>query len=184
MIDLSKVSLCLNTKEKEYPKEVLDSVTGLGFGEILILCNSDSPYGKYELFEKAKYPLLAYQDDDAICPWREIIEQSKPNMINLAMAEHHFEVYDRLRMTMGLGWGSIFPKSVLKNLKKYTDKYGEDELFRRDTEKILTELVYPQNRLLLPIQSLPSAMNPDRLSFQPQHYGNMDIIIERCGKLI
>jgi hypothetical protein len=183
-VDVSKVSLCLNTKEKIYPQKILDSVANLGFGEILIKTGSDSPYCKYELFEKAKYDLLAYQDDDAICPWKEIIKQSKPDMINLAMTEHHFDVYDKGRMTMGLGWGSIFPRSVLKELKRYTDKYGEDELFKRDTEKILTELVYPQNRLILHIESLPSAMNPDRLSFQPQHYSNKAIIEERCRMLV
>jgi len=183
VIDLSKVTACLNTKENVYPEEVLQSVSKYPFGEILVKTHSDSPYCKYELFEKAKYEMLAYQDDDAICPWKEIVERSKPDMINLAMTEHHFDVYDRGRMTIGLGWGSIFPKSVLKALDKYREVYGEDELFKRDTEKILTELVYPQNRMVLPIRSLPSAMNPDRLSFQKGHYENMAIIIERCAKL-
>lgn len=183
-IDVSKVSLCLNTKESVYPKEVLDSVTKYPWGEILIKTGSDSPYAKYDLFNKAKYDLLAYQDDDAICPWEEIIKQSKPDMINLAISQNHAEAYKDRRMSMGFGWGSIFPKSILKNLEKYTKIYGEDELFKRDTEKILTHLVYPQNRLILTIHSLPRAMNKDRLSFQPEHYDNMRIIEEKCRDLI
>jgi hypothetical protein len=183
-IDLSKVSCCLNTKEKEYPEEVLRDITRHPFAEILVNVGSNSPHGKYKMFERAKSDFIYYQDDDAICPIKEIAKLSKPGMINVAMAEAHMEAYKNRRMTMGLGWGSIFPKSILGNLKRYTDKYGEDELFRRDTEKILTELVYPQNRMLLHIQSLPRAMNPDRLSFQPEHYGNMAIIEERCRMLI
>jgi hypothetical protein len=182
-IDLTKVSCCLNTKENIYPKEILENISRFPFGEILIKTHSDSPYAKYELFNKAKYDLLYYQDDDAICPIKEIVELSKPDMINVAMKESHYNSYLNLRMTMGLGWGSIFPKSVLQSLKKYTDVYGEDELFKRDTEKILTQLNFPQNRLLLPIIDLPSAYAPDRLWRQPEHYPNMDLIEERCKSL-
>jgi hypothetical protein len=183
-IDLSKVSCCLNTKEATYPKEILAHVSQFPFGEILIKTHSESPYCKHELFAKAKYDLIYCQDDDAICPIKELVEQSKPEMINVAMTQHHFDCYKDRRMTMGLGWGSIFPKSVLSALKKYTDKYGEDDLFKRDTEKILTQLVYPQNRLVLPITDLPSATHLDRLYRQPEHYPNMTLIEEKCKELV
>lgn len=183
MIDLSKVSCCLNTKEPRYPKEILDQIYQYPFGEILILTNSDSPYCKYELFNKTKYDLIYYQDDDAICPVRPLAMVADQNKINVAMKEGHFKSYMNLRMTMGLGWGSFFPKNVLKELKRYTDKYGEDDLFKRDTEKILTEIVFPQNRFIFPIQDLPSAMAEDRLWRQPEHWSNMNIIQERCRQI-
>ncbi len=183
-IDLTKVSCCLNTKEPIYLKVILDHISQFPFGEILILTHSDSPYRKYELFDKAKYDLIYYQDDDAICPIKELVEQSDPEMINVAMKPHHFEAYSNRRMSMGFGWGSIFNKSVLKALDKYREMYGEDDLFKRDTEKILTELVFPQNRLVLPIEDLPSAMAPDRLWRQSNHWDNMRIIEERCRVLV
>ena len=183
-IDLRQVSCCLNTKEKIYPQVILDHIAQFPFGEVLIRTESDSPYRKHELFAKAKYDLLYYQDDDAICPIKELVELSNPEMINVAMKEGHAEAYKNRRMAVGFGWGSIFPKSVLKALDKYREKYGEDELFKRDTEKILTQLVYPQNRFVLPITDLPSAYNPDRLWRQPNHWSNMTIIEERCVSLI
>jgi hypothetical protein len=183
-IDLTKVSCCLNTKDPIYPQVILDHVSQFPFGEILILTHSDSPYRKHELFAKAKYDLLYYQDDDAICPIKELVELSNPEMINVAMKEHHFEAYKDRRMTMGFGWGSIFPRQVLTALDQYRAKYGEDDLFKRDTEKILTELVYPQNRLVLPITDLPSAMAMDRLWRQPNHWDNMTVIEERCRSLV
>lgn len=184
MIDLSQVSACLNTKEVIYPEQVLNSVVEYPFGEILILTHSDSPFRKYELFHKAKYDLIYYQDDDAICPIEEIAILSDPMMINIPMKPGHVEAYKNRRMTMGLGWGSIFPKSILTSLKKYTDAYGEDDVFKRETERILTYLNYPQNRLSLPIKDLPSAYAEDRLWRQPHHHEFAQLVEERCKNLI
>lgn len=184
MIDLKEVSCCLITKEIAYPLQILTEISKYTFGEILILTHSDSPYRKYELFNKAKHDYIYYQDDDAICPISEIIALSKPNIINVAMKPEHFQQYSGMRMTMGLGWGCIFPKKMLDSLQKYTDKYGEDDIYKRETERILTYLNYPQNRLVLPIIDLPSAMAPDRLWRQPQHYDNIKIVEERCKILL
>lgn len=181
MIDLTHVSACLITKEDTYPSEILHDVNRFPFGEILILTHCDSPYRKYELFKKAQYETLYYQDDDAICPIQELSNMSESSMINVAMKPGHFEAYKNRRMTMGLGWGSLFPRHVLKELEKYTAIWGEDDLFKRDTEKLLTHLVYPQNRLILSITDLPSAMAPDRLWRQPHHWANMELIEQRCA---
>lgn len=184
MIDPSKVSLCLITKEEKYPQEILDNISQFPWGEILILTHSDSPYRKYELFSKAKYETLAYQDDDAICPWTNILEHSQPDIINVAMKVGHFHAHKENFATMGLGWGAIFPKSLLSSLKQYTDIYGEDEVFKRETERILTYLNYPQNRMVLPIQDLPSAYNMDRLWRQPEHNQFKSIAEDRCQKIL
>lgn len=184
MVDITKVSCCLNTKEQTYPKQIIDHVTNFPFGEILILTGSNTPYRKYELFGKTKYDLIYYQDDDAICPIQQLIDMADPKMINVVMKQHHFDGYANRRMTMGLGWGSIFPKEVLKALDKYTDIYGVDELFMRDTEKILTHFVFPQNRLVLPVFDLPSAIAPDRLWRQENHWSNMDLIEQRCQQVL
>lgn len=182
-IDLSQVSCCLNTKEKEYPHQILDHLSQFGFGEVLINVDSDSPHRKHEVFANAKFDLIYYQDDDAICPVKQLAELSDPSMINLAMKPEHYKQYKDLKLTMGLGWGSIFPKKLLESLKKYTDKYGEDEVYKRETERIFTYLNYPQNRFVLPIEDLPSAFAQDRLWRQPKHYDYIPIVEERCASL-
>lgn len=180
----TEISLCLITKDVIYPPQILGQVLRIPWGEILILTHSDSPYRKHELFQKAKYDTLAYQDDDAICPWGSILALSKTDIINVAMKPSHYEAYKENNATMGLGWGAIFPKAILGSLRKYTDIYGEDDVYRRETERILTYLNYPQNRLVLPITDLPSATDGTRLWQQPNHNEYRFLAEERCSKLI
>jgi hypothetical protein len=183
-MEYNNISLCLITKDPVYPLEILQDIQKYPWGEILILTHSDSPYRKHELFAKAKNEVIAYQDDDAIVPWGDIMALSRPNIINVAMKESHFEAYKGNRATMGLGWGAIFPKSILQSLDKYVSIHGVDDVFKRETERILTYLNFPQNRLLLPIIDLPSAYAEDRLWRQPQHVPYKQIAEERCSKLI
>jgi hypothetical protein len=178
------ISACLITKDNVYPQEVLSNVSHYPFGEILILTHSDSPFRKYELFNKAKFDTIYYQDDDALVPINKVLEFSQPNIINVPMKEGHYRAYAGSRMTMGLGWGSIFPKEILKSLEKYTHVYGEDEVFKRETERILTYLNYPQNRFIAEIIDLPSAYAPDRLWRQPEHNEFAQIVEERCRSLV
>jgi len=180
MEKIENISCCLITKDSVYPPEVLDHISQFPFGEILILTHSDSPFRKHELFAKAKFDYIYYQDDDCIAPVQELLEQSKPDIINLAIKPAHYNLHKDNRATMGLGWGAIFPKKLLEVLKKYTDVYGEDEVYKRETERIFTYLSYPQNRLLLPIQDLPSAYNDSRLWRQPNHLEFKSIAEQRC----
>src|SRR3990167_3872234 len=75
-IDFKKVTCCLVTKDPVYPQEILNEIKKYPFGEVLILVNSDSPYNKHKLFEAAKFDLIYYQDDDAVCPIKELRQLS------------------------------------------------------------------------------------------------------------
>lgn len=181
--NLKEVSCCLITKDAVYPDEILQYITKLPFGEILILTNCDSPHRKHELFTKAKHEWIYYQDDDAICPVMELAEQSEDGIITQAIKPGHYEEYKDKRLSVGLGWGAFFQKALLGSLKRYTEVYGEDFLYKRETERILTYLNYPQKRLILPIIDLPSAMAPDRLSMQPNHYDYIPLVEKRCSSI-
>lgn len=183
-IQVNQISACLITRDATYPHQVLESVVQYPFGEILILTNSDSPYRKYELIAKAKFDMIYYQDDDAIVPINELLEKSNPEMLNVAMKPGHFDVYKDRRLTMGMGHGAIFNRKILKSLKKYTDKYGEDDVFKREAERILTYLNYPQNRIILPIIDTAASADLNRLWRQPHHHEYVRIVEERCSKLI
>jgi len=184
MIDLSKVSCCLITKDPIYPQIIMLDLLTYGFGEIIILTHSDSPFRKHELFAKAKFDIIYYQDDDALCPVKQLAELYEPDIINLAMKQGHFDAHRDNRATMGLGWGTLFPKSILKSLKMYTDIYGEDAVFKRETERILTYLNYPQNRLVLPITDLPSAYESDRLWRQAEHQEYKSLAEDLCKNIL
>ena len=183
MIDLTKVSCCLITKDVYYPKQILDEIFKYPFGEIMILTECDSPHRKHELFNKAKYDVLYYQDDDCVAPISQLAQKSESGIINCAMKSGHIQAYGKSRIAL-LGWGSLFHKKHLTVLQKYRDKYGEDLVYKRETERIMTYLNYPQNRMDLPIVDLPSAMAADRLSMQPDHYNFIPIVEQRCATLL
>lgn len=152
------------------------------FGEVLILTNCNSPHRKHELFAKAKYPTLFYQDDDCLSPVFELYRNAKPDIINCVMKPFHLEKYKNSRIAL-LGWGSLFPKTATHALSKYRSVYGEDFIYRRETERIMTWFNYPQNRLELPIIDLQSAWAPDRLSNQPGHYDYIPVVEQRCAEI-
>ncbi len=182
MIDKCKISACFITKNPTYPSQIMEHVVAVGFGEMLVLTNCDSPHRKQELFAKAKYNCLYYQDDDCIAPIWQLLVQSELGKINCAMKAHHIEVYANSRIAL-LGWGSIFPKSAIRQLDLYRSRYGEDLLYRRETERIMTWFNYPQNRFDLPIYDLPCAYDADRLSSQPDHYDYIPMVEERCAAI-
>jgi hypothetical protein len=182
MIKPSEVSLCLISKEEIYPREILTNAASVGFGEILILTNCDSPSRKQELFQKAKYDTLAYQDDDCLAPWIPLLQAADPRTITCAMKPFHIDKYRTSRIAL-LGWGSIIPKVSIYALDHYRAEFGEDEVYRRETERIMTWLNFPQTRLALEIIDLPSAMDSTRLSAQPGHYDYIGIVDQRCRQI-
>ena len=182
MINPRYVSACFITKDPTYPSVIVDRVIRVGFGECLFLTNCPSPHLKQLLFEKAHYDLLYYQDDDCIAPIEELLARATPDTITCAMKPGHLAAYANSRIAL-LGWGAIFPKRTISVLNQYRAVYGEDAVYRRESERIMTWLAWPQVRLDLPIEDLPSAFAPDRLSMQPGHYDYIAIVDTRCVAL-
>jgi hypothetical protein len=176
------VSAVFITKDPVYPQVIVDRVMAIGFGECLFLTNCDSPHHKQTLFAKAKHDYLYYQDDDNLAPILELLSAARPDQITCAMKPSHLKSYANSRIAL-LGWGSIFPKRTIHVLDRYRAVYGEDHVYKRESERIMTWLSYPQTRLDLPIEDLPSAYAPDRLSMQPGHYDYITIVEQRCAML-
>lgn len=177
------ISACFITKDPTYPPEILAQVHRVGFGELLFLTSCDSPHRKQALFEKAAHDYIYYQDDDCIAPIPELLLQCRPGVITCAMKPSHLEAYKNSRIAL-LGWGSIFPKSAIVALDRYRAVYGQDHVYRRETERIMTYFNFPQVRLNLPITDLPSAWAADRLSMQPGHYDFIPVVEERCAAIL
>lgn len=177
------VSACFITKDPVYPAQIVERVMRVGFGECLFLTHCDSPHRKQELFQKAKYDYLYYQDDDCLAPIDDLLAHAVPDRITCAMKPSHLAAYRHSRIAL-IGWGSLFPKRTIDVLDQYRAVYGEDHLYRRETERIMTCLSFPQLRLALPIEDLPSAYAPDRLSMQPDHYSYIPLVEQRCADLL
>lgn len=177
------VSACFITKDPIYPPSIVEQVMAVGFGECLFLTHCPSPHLKQRLFEKASCDFIYYQDDDCLAPIKELLDAALPDCITCAMKPSHLEAYKNSQIAL-LGWGSVFPKRIITVLDSYRRVYGEDALFRRESERIMTWLAWPQKRLNLPIVDLPSAWAPDRLSMQPDHYAYIPQVEERCASLM
>lgn len=182
-LDPRHISACFITKDSVYPSVIVERVMAVGFGECLFLTNCDSPHRKQELFRKAKHDFIFYQDDDCIAPIQEVLDAAVPDRITCAMKPSHLTAYANSRIAL-LGWGSVFAKDTIKVLDQYRAVYGEDTLYKRESERIMTWLSFPQNRLDLPIEDLPSAFAPDRLSMQPDHYAYIPMVEARCSALV
>jgi hypothetical protein len=180
VIDPRAVSAAFITKDPIYPAVIVARVMAIGFGECLFLTNCDSPHRKQELFRKARFETLYYQDDDCIAPIEALLEVANPDEVTCAMKPSHLAAYGKSRIAL-LGWGSLFPKRTIDVLHRYRAVYGEDVVYRRESERIMTWLSWPQRRLDLPIEDLPSAFEADRLSMQPDHYGYIPMVEQRCA---
>jgi hypothetical protein len=181
-LDPRHVSACFITKDPVYPAVIVERVMAIGFGECLFLTNCQSPHLKQSLFATARYEHLYYQDDDCFAPIEALLAAAVPDQITCAMKPSHLAAYRASRIAL-LGWGSLFPKRTIHVLHRYRAVYGEDALYRRETERIMTWLSWPQQRLALPIEDLPSAFAPDRLSMQPDHYSYIPIVEQRCAAM-
>lgn len=169
----------LITREKEYPKEVLDSITP-HFDEMLIETECKSLHRRYDLALRARNDLIYIQDDDCIVDVISLFKHYNGQLTN-SISQEHYDSYDGLGITL-VGWGTFFPKSMV-NFKPYLDKYGVNPLFLSQTDRVFTFLNQPFNSIITEIKHLPTASDETRMSTQSDHWSNLDRIIEQLNSL-
>lgn len=162
---MSKISCCIITKEKEYPKIVLERLTLGFFDEILIKTESPSVYQRYLLAKEAKNNIIYFQDDDALLNYQNLFKSYNGQLTN-AMPKEFKQKYDAMGCTL-VGWGCYINKSMLSVFDKYIEKYGEDEHLLREADRIFTYLNKPFNTIIQPHEDLPQG--EDRMS-SPNNY--------------
>lgn len=173
-----KITAVLITKDKEYPQEVLDHVKSFGFDEIIIKTESPHVYQRYLEALKAKNDVIYVQDDDCISDIGEIYKHYDGKLTN-GISQHHYNYYQN-GITL-VGWGCFFPKEMIKNMKKYMDKYGEDFHLFREADRIFTYLNQPHNTIVMPHRDLPQV---NRMSTtDPNHYFYLSQALEKLHLL-
>lgn len=170
-----KVTACLITKDKEYPKEIDTS----WFDEVLIKTESPSVYERYLLAEKAKNDIIYVQDDDAIIDYKEIWKHYDGRLTN-GVTVGHQNSYRGTMVTL-VGWGCFFPKSMLKNFDKYINKYGIDSHLLREADRIFTYLNQPHNSTEQNHRDFRPQIG--RMSNEGNHWNSMQEAIEKCKTL-
>lgn len=176
-----KITCVLITKEKIYPEEVLKSLQGWEFfDEFIIKPECPDIYTRYELALKAKNELIYVQDDDCIINCLELLENYNGQITN-ATTQHHIDWYGKMGITL-IGFGCFFPKKFI-DFKKYTDRWKTDKLFLTQTDRIFTYLNQPFNSVIMNINHLPRATDSSRMSTQPDHWNNLELIKDKLNIL-
>lgn len=168
------ITAVLITKDKEYPKEILDS---LSVDEVLIETECKSVHRRYELALKARNDIIYVQDDDCIADLALLRRYYNGQLTNLISPEH-YETYKKTGMTL-VGWGTLFPKAMI-DFSPYLDVYGVTPLFLSQADRVFTYLNQPHNSILTEIHHLPRATDSTRMSTQPDHWDNLNKIINQC----
>ncbi len=175
---MKNVTAVLITRHAEYPKEIkLD-----GFGEVIIRTESPSVFERYLLAEKAKCDVIYFQDDDCIVDYKELYRLYDGRLTNY-MTEHHYNAYKGTGATL-VGWGCMFPKTMLASLGKYTEKYGIDAHLLREADRIFTVLNQPHNTIIGNHQDLDTSRGPDRMWKEENHWTSMEEAIVKARSLL
>ncbi len=172
-----KATAVLITREKEYPKIILDRLTD--FDEIIIETECPCIYRRYELAQKAKNDIIYFQDDDCLVNYQELFTYYNGRITN-EMTEHHLKYYEPLGATL-IGWGAYFPKSMLNVLDKYIEKYGIDIHLMREADRIFTYLNKPFNSVTIHHEDLPQTKG--KMSFEDNHYISAHEAIKKASML-
>jgi hypothetical protein len=164
MLDRSQVSACLVSREPIDPR-ILEALEG--FGEIIVGDGAFGPYARYEAVAKAKFDIIYTQDDDCLVDIDALLELWDGNFLTNVRPERSEPCFDNSTLT---GWGSLYRKELVQPaLDRYIRKYGMDDLYRREADRIFSGL----NKHILvcvKVDNLPNATGVDRLTDRPDHW--------------
>jgi len=110
--------------------------------------NNNISFGRYEMANKASNDIVHFQDDDCLNLDIGKLHSSfikKQDRITHAVIEGYEEetkknTYGKAQMCM-VGWGAFFKKDWIKYFDPYLSKYGADEVFYREADRIVSILM-------------------------------------------
>lgn len=160
--------------------------------EILIHDNTKQNikmYGRYYAVRRARNQMIYVQDDDCIVGnlnqiYNYFVKGKCTELVN-GMKPERAPFYAGLDTLVG--WGAFFNKDWIGVLDWYLDKYGMDQIFLRETDRIFTSLcraVAPRVTVPAVIMDFPSAMSPNALSLQREHEQSRAEAVSRCKEIL
>lgn len=191
---MEKVTAVLITwkRQKNIP-QIIESLLKYDFiNEIILYDNSKQEniinYARYVGAQKAQNNWIYVQDDDHIVRnIDEIYEEFSrhPNVLTHAGNVSYENdipnnIHNQKQMAL-VGWGAMFDKRWINILEKYTNEYGEDYCFHRETDRIFSILLGKHHAFVRgDIQVLEGATTPEALSQQANHLEYKKLAIERA----
>jgi hypothetical protein len=124
---------------------------------------SQTPYGWYVACQRAKNPVVYYQDDDCVTDLGPVIAAFEPDKIVNAMTKEHAKCYPG-NQTL-IGFGAVFEKRLLSVL----DGWERDPVFLRESVRVFATLI-PHKTVFPKIEILPCAYDDNRLYRQVEEH--------------
>lgn len=185
MIDPKQVTAVIVTKGDVDLEPILDSLSI--FSMVMVWDNSKHEkdlkvFGRYMLAVSAPTDYVYVQDDDCLIDAGALAAQYQPGELLCNVKPHHHTVYSSQYAGISLvGWGAIFPKTMV-DFFPYLSKFPDDELFRRECDRVFTWLNCAKTRVVhLAIEDLPHAHESDRMGMESRHGADL---MEIRGRLM
>lgn len=177
------VSACLVTRGDISLRPVLKS---LPYHSVVIWNNANTPadmrvFGRYLAANNANRPIIYTQDDDVIIDnFAELEANYEPGKIIANMRPGH-------REGEGFAWvghGALFDRDLPGiAFRKYLARYPFDEVFLRYCDVVFGALT-PFVRINHTVTDLPHSTADYRMYNQPNHYEEINLLLERCRQII
>lgn len=182
---LSEISAVLLTKGDRDISPVLESLKG--FDELIIWDNSKREdfkvMGRYLGAAGARNETVYVQDDDCIVDAVSLISLYSPGQILVNMPADRRNEYLGTGISL-IGWGCIFPRDAISTMFPYVAKWGCDELFYRECDRVFTYLNQDRIRHVeVPFRQLPYAFGDDRMGKEARHREDFMEIRRRLASL-
>ena len=158
-----KISVCLVSRGP-IDEQILKTLEG--FGEVIVGRGDNGVCGRYEAVRQAKHDIIYTQDDDCVVDTYSLLAGWDGNFVSNMKANRAAEYAGNVTL---IGWGAIFRKELTGVLDKYTARWGTDDLFRCECDRIFTGLNTHRN-VFVDVENLPNAGAADRLSSDPKHW--------------
>lgn len=127
--------------------------------------------------------LIYTQDDDAIIDQDRLLSMYREGELLVNMPADHQRDYAGTGIAL-VGWGAIFPPSMLSCFTRYLQKWPADELFLRECDRVFTYLNRDKVRIVdIGVGHLPQAFGDDRMGREARHGDDLQEIKRRLAEL-
>ena len=186
-----RLTAVLVTKGDRDISEVLASLSG--FDELIVWDNSKAPkdvkvFGRFAGAMLAQNNDIYIQDDDSIVQWPVLkyLYESYTHIPDLCVCNfpiHRRSEYAGSNIAL-LGWGTIFRKQLLRVFNPYLLRYGVDELFYRECDRIFSFMCHDFTRFVdVGVNQLDYAFGKDRMGTEERHGADLKEIKHRLSAL-
>lgn len=186
-----RLTAVLVTKGDRDISKVLASLSE--FDELIVWDNSKAPkdvkvYGRFAGAMLAQNNDIYIQDDDSIVQSSNLkhFYESYTHIPDLCVCnfpQHRRSEYAGSQIAL-LGWGTIFKKQLLRVFDPYILRYGVDELFYRECDRIFSFMCHNFTRFVdVSVNQLDYAFGKDRMGTEERHGADLKEIKRRLSAL-